>query len=80
MDQREIQERAAQKNRKLKVAVQKLIDDGELGGHHLTDAQGIDGLEDREVDGGLMDELLDAEELDDEEGGGRGSDSEDSDE
>lgn len=54
---REQSQRAAQKNRKLKVAVQKLVDEGSIGGHHLTDAQGIEGLEHREVDDALVDEL-----------------------
>lgn len=61
---RELAQRAAQKNQKLKVAVQKLVDQGELGGHHATDAQGIDGLENREVDDKLVDEMLVRGEID----------------
>lgn len=54
---RELSRRQAVKKRKLRVAVQDLVD---AGGHHLMDAEGQGGLESRAVDDGLVDELVGA--------------------
>lgn len=54
---RELSQRQAVKKRKLRVAVQELVDGG---GHHMADAEGADGLEPRAVDDGLVDEIVGA--------------------
>ena len=51
----EIARRAAVKKRKLRVAVEKLVDEG---GHHLMDTEGMAGLKLRSVDEEMMDEML----------------------
>lgn len=52
---KEMARRAAIKKRKLTEAAEKLICDG---GHHLMDAEGMDGLELRPVNDGMIDEIL----------------------
>lgn len=49
--------RAAIKKKKLVDAVERLV---EGGGHHVVDAEGMAGLEARAVDDGLLDEILGA--------------------
>ncbi len=61
---KEIARRAAVKKKKLKDAVEKLVDEG---GHHLVDAVGMAGLELRGVDDALVDELVGANIVDPEE-------------
>lgn len=53
----EISRREAIKKRKLKDLVEKQINEG---GHHLVDAEGMDGLEARPVDDALIDEMVGA--------------------
>lgn len=52
---RELSRRQAIKKRKLAEAVQRLVDEE---GHHLVDAEGMDGLGLRNVDDGLVDEMV----------------------
>lgn len=52
---KELARRAAVKKRKLKDAVEKLIDEG---GHHVVDAEGMAGLELRPADEGLVDDFV----------------------
>lgn len=54
---RELSRRMAVKKRKLKEAVQELVD---KEGHHMVDAEGMAGLELRAVDDGLVDEMVGA--------------------
>lgn len=54
---KEIARRAAIKKKKLTDAVEKLVDEG---GHHLVDAVGMAGLDVRAVDGAMIDEMLGA--------------------
>lgn len=54
---KELARRAAIKKRKLTEAVEKLVDEG---GHHLVDAEGMDGLELRPVNEGMIDEAIGA--------------------
>jgi hypothetical protein len=54
----ELARRAAVKKRKLTEAVEQLL---VQDGHHLTDAEGMAGLEARAVDDALIDEMLEAE-------------------
>jgi len=63
---KDLSQRMAVKKRKLKVAVQALIDES---GHHLTDAEGMHGTEARPGDDGLVDEMIGAGFLDPEEMG-----------
>jgi hypothetical protein len=53
----ELARRAAVKKRKLTEAVEQLIAEG---GHHLVDAEGMAGLELRPVDEGVIDEMVGA--------------------
>lgn len=55
LEVQELSRRMAVKKRKLKVAVQELVD---RSGHHLVDAEGMSGLELRAVDDGLLDEMV----------------------
>ena len=54
---KELSRRATIKKRKLKEAVQVLVDEG---GHHVMDEEGMAGLEVRGVDDGLVDEMVGA--------------------
>lgn len=54
---KESSRRAAIKKRKLRDAVEQLIDEG---GHHVVDAEGMAGLELRQADDGLVDEFVGA--------------------
>lgn len=54
---RELSRRQAIKKRKLAEAVQELVDEE---GHHLVDAEGMNGLGLRNVDDGLVDEMVGA--------------------
>lgn len=54
---KELSRRLAVKKRKLRVAVQELVDGG---GHHVVDAEGAHGVELRAVDDGLVDEMVGA--------------------
>jgi hypothetical protein len=51
----ELARRAAVKKRKLTEAVEQLLAEG---GHHLVDAEGMAGLELRPVDDGMIDEVV----------------------
>jgi hypothetical protein len=53
----ELARRAAVKKRKLTEAVEQLVAEG---GHHLVDAEGMAGLELRPVDDGVIDEMVGA--------------------
>ncbi len=53
----ELARRAAVKKRKLTEAVEQLVAEG---GHHLVDAEGMAGLELRPVDEGVIDEMVGA--------------------
>ena len=53
----ELARRAAIKKRKLTEDVEQLLVEN---GHHLTDAEGMAGLEARAVDDALVDEMLGA--------------------
>jgi len=55
---KDLSQRMAVKKRKLKVAVQALIDGA---GHHLTDAEGAHGTEARPPDDSLIDEMIEAQ-------------------
>lgn len=54
---KELSRRKAVKKRKLEVAVQGLVDEG---GHHVVDAEGLNGLVRRTVDENLVDEMVGA--------------------
>lgn len=54
---KEIARRAAIKKKKLTDAVEKLVEEG---GHHLVDAVGMAGLDVRAVDEAMIDEMLGA--------------------
>ncbi len=58
---RDLSQRMAVTKRKLKVAAQQIIDEG---GHHLADAEGVNGTEARPPDDGLVDEMVNAMMLD----------------
>jgi hypothetical protein len=60
----ELARRAAVKKRKLTEAVEQLVAEG---GHHLVDAEGTAGLELRPVDDGVIDEMVGAGIVDEEE-------------
>jgi hypothetical protein len=60
----ELARRAAVKKRKLTEAVEQLVAEG---GHHLVDAEGMAGLELRPVDDGVIDEMVGAGMVDEEE-------------
>jgi len=67
---KELARRAIVKKKKLTEAVEKLIDEG---GHHLVDAEGMAGLELRQVNDAMIDEMEGGGEVqvsDDEEGSG----------
>jgi hypothetical protein len=54
---KELARRVAIKKRKLNEAVQQLVDER---GHHMVDAEGMDGLDMRPIDDGLVDEMVGA--------------------
>lgn len=60
---KELARKAAVKKRKLKASVENLVKEG---GHHLVDAEGLAGLEQRPVDDCMIDEMV-GEKLVDEE-------------
>lgn len=58
---KELSRKAAVKKRKLTAAVEGLVKEG---GHHLVDAQGLGGLEQRPVDECMIDEMIEEELVD----------------